>query len=809
MEMGGPEDSANGREALLPSPAPNNGKSWASIVDGGRLQANMDMPPLEKKEMDGKRRLTISQQSYEVLCQPFRFSAIATLTGGAGKGRLYYSFIFASLKTLWPEVADLRFTSVGKDMFLLRTSSEADLHLILSPGRWYVGGKLLIANQWHPGMPMRIESSNRVRIWIRLPDLPVEWWNPRIFTDIADLIGASFVEADDYARHLQRFGFARIKIEIPLGLCPTSEIELEISGGKVFVQSIERRPYNKEKEIPTKQNKFQALVLQDETETNGESPTKQPDERDLGCKEGEVQGSHKSGDENMAEAGVTPVALSTQLGTDVNGLKVFSNSYTTEKAKKRTFKHKEVNGIKKRSNPSKESDSTEKLDGHLQESRNLSMVEVTAAHQEGQTLDEMDVGVVEAKSFSDAMEEENEDDCAEDQMASWEGRGENDELLSPVTDNEFNCAVMDAERDSAPGPDGFGNSFFQSIWSLLMNNVKSSVLPFNLDSHVLTQIEHELGWRQGQLPSKYLGIPLQTTDVTEEQCRDLVLRSSQKLTVWKQKYLSSAGRLSLIKHVLSMLPSYWRLVIKHPATICKQLNKMAADFLWGVMADHKNYHRIKWATLCLPKLEGGVGLRDINETNIANLAFLVYRVSQQSFPWDVLVKGRYCERKGLIDSNMKGKRVSKAWRRIQQAWRAHLNKIWLRSGVLWSDEARYDDRWVEISVASWFKDGRKGVVGLIRDASSRFRFGLACWFENNNAGWREAEVLMECLLHLINIDDNLVCIYILANDGDWKRHLHNSIDCCTDFSYNFSMVNSYLPRLSIARDGLLWKLLTF
>ncbi|KAF3795111.1 hypothetical protein EJ110_NYTH06015 [Nymphaea thermarum] len=191
MEMGGHEETANRREALLPTPAPSSGKSWASIVDGGRLQANMDMPPLEKKEMDGKRRLTISQQSYEVLCQPFRFSAIATLAGGAGKGRLDYSFIFTSLKTLWPEIADLRFTSVGKGLFLLRTSSEADLHLILSPGRWYVGGRLLIANQWHPGMPMRIESSNKVRIWIRLPDLPVEWWNPRIFTDIAELIGTT------------------------------------------------------------------------------------------------------------------------------------------------------------------------------------------------------------------------------------------------------------------------------------------------------------------------------------------------------------------------------------------------------------------------------------------------------------------------------------------------------------------------------------------------------------------------------------------------------------------------------------------
>ncbi|KAF3784885.1 hypothetical protein EJ110_NYTH27546 [Nymphaea thermarum] len=448
MEMAGPEESAKGREVLLPSPAPNNGKSWASIVDRGRLEANMDMPPLEKKEMEAKRRLIISQQSYEVLCQPFRFSAIATLVGDTGKGRLDYNFIFASLKSLGPGVADLRFTSVRKDMFLLRTSSEADLSLILSPIRWYVGGRLLIANQWHPSMPMRIESSNRVRIWIRLPDLPVEWWNPRIFTDIADLIGGSFVEADDYTRHLQRFGFARIKIEIPLGFSPISEIELEISRGKVFVQSIEyetkvkyckkcrstahfdgsctsrvtpmegekaipngwqtvktprRRPYNKEKETPTKQNKFQVLVHLNETIADGESSAKQPDER------------------------------------------------------------------------------------------------------------------------------------------------------------------------------------------------------------------------------------------------------------------------------------------------------------------------------------------------------------------------------------------AKPWRRLP-----------------WSNGVRHVDRWVEISIASWFKDGRREVVGLIRDASGGFRFGLACWFENNT-GWQETKVLMKCIEHLTNIDENLGRIYILANDGDWKRHLHNCIDRRTYLSYNFFISNSYLHRLSICK----------
>ncbi|KAF3781295.1 putative ribonuclease H protein [Nymphaea thermarum] len=214
-----------------------------------------------------------------------------------------------------------------------------------------------------------------------------------------------------------------------------------------------------------------------------------------------------------------------------------------------------------------------------------------------------------------------------------------------------------------------------------------------MDSGVQTQIEQELGWRKGSLPSKYLGIPLQVIDVTEEQCRHLVLRSSQKLTLWKQKCLSFAGRLSLIKHVLSMVPAYWSLVVKLPAMTCKLLNKMAAEFLWGDSTDHKNHHRIKWATLCLPKLKGGVGLRDLSETNQANLAYLVYRMSQQSSPWAELVRGRYYEHKGMTDNNIRGKRVSKAWRRALQAWSRIKGDVRWKIGngelaKFWTDQIR-------------------------------------------------------------------------------------------------------------------------
>ncbi|KAF3784211.1 hypothetical protein EJ110_NYTH30857 [Nymphaea thermarum] len=169
MGLGGAGDAEVGKGEGASSANQANGKSWAAIVDGDSLAQGLNMPPLEKKEVEGKRRLVITQQSYAVLCQPFRFSAIATLAGGAGRGRLDYSFIFASLRSQWSGIKDLRFTSVGKGMFLVRTSSNDDLQLLLSPGKWYVGGRLLIANQWHPVPKLSPPEivSRRVPFWLR------------------------------------------------------------------------------------------------------------------------------------------------------------------------------------------------------------------------------------------------------------------------------------------------------------------------------------------------------------------------------------------------------------------------------------------------------------------------------------------------------------------------------------------------------------------------------------------------------------------------------------------------------------------
>ncbi|KAF3785246.1 hypothetical protein EJ110_NYTH28361 [Nymphaea thermarum] len=214
-------------------------KTWTSVVSGESQKEVCDIPPLEIKDMDGRKTLFISNAAFKAMTRPFDFAAIATLAGGLGRGRLDYPFIFDTLKRQWTHLPSVKFTTVGKGNFLIRTQTEQELLEILRPGTWKVGCHFLTANRWFPGMEMRVAASSKVRIWIRLPNLPLFMWNERTLADIAMAMDARLVGMDHCTKRMDRHNFARILVEVPLGFVPTSEIPIAFEDGKRVMQTVE------------------------------------------------------------------------------------------------------------------------------------------------------------------------------------------------------------------------------------------------------------------------------------------------------------------------------------------------------------------------------------------------------------------------------------------------------------------------------------------------------------------------------------------------------------------------------------------
>ena len=116
-------------------------------------------------------------------------------------------------------------------------------------------------------------------------------------------------------------------------------------------------------------------------------------------------------------------------------------------------------------------------------------------------------------------------------------------------------------------------SCFQAFTRLKVNVGKSEIVLVgevnNLD--VLANI---LWHRVGNLPMKYLGMPLATSFKTASIWNPILEKTEKKLSGWKRLYLSKGGRLMLLKSTLSSLPTYYLSLFTIPKAVAERLESI-------------------------------------------------------------------------------------------------------------------------------------------------------------------------------------------------------------------------------------------
>ena len=107
---------------------------------------------------------------------------------------------------------------------------------------------------------------------------------------------------------------------------------------------------------------------------------------------------------------------------------------------------------------------------------------------------------------------------------------------------------------------------------------KSEMVPIREveDVHALAEI---LGYRVGELPMSYLGMPLGASHNFPSIWNPILEKFEQKLAGWKKLYLSKGGWLVLLKSTLSSLPTYFFSLFIIPTHVTNKIEKLQRDFL--------------------------------------------------------------------------------------------------------------------------------------------------------------------------------------------------------------------------------------
>ncbi|KAL0282294.1 UNVERIFIED_CONTAM: hypothetical protein Sradi_7265300 [Sesamum radiatum] len=134
-----------------------------------------------------------------------------------------------------------------------------------------------------------------------------------------------------------------------------------------------------------------------------------------------------------------------------------------------------------------------------------------------------------------------------------------------------------------------------------------------------------LDFQEGHLPLRYLGLPLLASRLTISDCQPILRKMEARIKGWEGVMLSFAGRVQLIKSVLSALQVYWAMAFILPKHIIKEIEKRLRNFLWKGNLD-TGYAKVSWQQVCRPVNEGGLGIRDIHSLNKGLMSRHLWRI---------------------------------------------------------------------------------------------------------------------------------------------------------------------------------------
>ncbi|KAL0292135.1 UNVERIFIED_CONTAM: Transposon TX1 uncharacterized protein [Sesamum radiatum] len=161
-----------------------------------------------------------------------------------------------------------------------------------------------------------------------------------------------------------------------------------------------------------------------------------------------------------------------------------------------------------------------------------------------------------------------------------------------------------------------GLELFASLSGLHTNPQKSHLILSKAANGVRTSLLETLGFQEGRLPLRYLGLPLIASRLTMLDCQPLLQKIDARIRGWDGVGLSFAGRVQLIKSVLLAFEVYWAMAFLLPKGVIKEIVKRIRTFLWKGNSS-SGYPKVAWESVCKPIEEGGQGMRDILALNRA------------------------------------------------------------------------------------------------------------------------------------------------------------------------------------------------
>ncbi|KAG5225528.1 receptor protein [Salix suchowensis] len=142
---------------------------------------------------------------------PWKQTLIIKLMGR----KVGYMFFMQRLKNMWKLRGDFTLTDLGNDFYLAKFANTEDREHVLFGRPWMVTDHYLTVRTWHPNFDPVEATIDKVAVWVRLPNLALEYYDTSVLWKIGNKIGKT-LKVDRTTSVGTRGNFARLCVEVDL-----------------------------------------------------------------------------------------------------------------------------------------------------------------------------------------------------------------------------------------------------------------------------------------------------------------------------------------------------------------------------------------------------------------------------------------------------------------------------------------------------------------------------------------------------------------------------------------------------------------
>ncbi|CAN6345376.1 unnamed protein product [Urochloa humidicola] len=168
---------------------------------------------------------------------------------------------------------------------------------------------------------------------------------------------------------------------------------------------------------------------------------------------------------------------------------------------------------------------------------------------------------------------------------------------------------------------------FSGFSGLKINYDKSMLVTMHVTAADAASLQEVLGCQFGSFPQTYLGLPLSSDKLHLSAFTPLIAKADRYLGEWQASLLNPMGRTVLVNTVLDSQLIHAMSVLSLPQGVLDAFDKRRRAFLWsGEDSVSGAQCLMAWEQACLPKEQGGLGIKNIAVQNQCLLLKLLHRL---------------------------------------------------------------------------------------------------------------------------------------------------------------------------------------